>query len=280
MMTFLRKFFEEPTLISIRNILLIVVIGYLAILTLNLIIRRLLWRNLSQQTKFIIGRLILYSGNVIIIILVLGQLQIKLAAVLGAAGVLGIVLGIASQTSIGNITSGLFLISEKTFEIGDLIRVGDKLGTVYSFDLLSVKLKTLDNLLVRIPNQTLISTEVTNITRFPIRRMDIEIDVAYKEDLRKVMEILKHLALENHHCLDEPEPLILIKDFTGSSIKITLGLWFEKTNYVNLHNSIMQEIKSRFELEEIEMPFPHLTLYTGEATKPFPVEVKQKQKNK
>jgi small-conductance mechanosensitive channel len=278
MLTFLRRFFEEPTVISIRNIILIIIIGYLAILILNLAVRRLLWRNLSQQTKFIINRFILYTGFVIILILVLGQLNIKLAALLGAAGVLGIVLGIASQTSIGNIISGFFLISEKTFEIGDLIRVGDKLGTVYSIDLLSVKLKTLDNLLVRIPNQTLISTEVTNITRFPIRRMDIEIGVAYKEDLKKVMEILRQLALANPHCLDEPEPLIIIKDFADSSIVILFGLWFEKSNYVNLRNSIMQEIKSRFERDGIEIPFPHLSLYTGEATKPFPVEVKHKNK--
>jgi small-conductance mechanosensitive channel len=275
MLNFLRNYFEEPTLISIRNIVLIIVIGYLSILLINLLIRKLLWKNLEQQTKFILNRFILYTGIVIILLLVLDQLNIKITALLGAAGILGIVLGIASQTSIGNIISGLFLISEKTFEIGDLIRVGDKMGTVYSIDLLSVKLKTPDNLLIRIPNQTLISTEVTNITRFPIRRMDITIGVAYKEDLAKVLEILKNLALENSFCLDEPEPLILITEFRESSINILYGLWFEKSNYVNLKNSIMQEIKKTFDREGIEIPFPHRTIYAGEVTKPFPVEVKK-----
>ena len=145
--------------------------------------------------------------------MVLNRLHINIKTLLGAAGVLGIVLGIASQTSIGNVISGIFIISEKTFEIGDLIRVGDKTGTVYSIDLLSVKLKTLDNLLIRIPNQTMISTEVTNITKFPIRRMDITVSVAYKEDLKKVMDILKTLVKENPLCLDEPEPLIVIQQF-------------------------------------------------------------------
>jgi small-conductance mechanosensitive channel len=151
------------------------------------------------------------------------------------------------------------------------------MGTVYSIDLLSVKLKTLDNLLIRIPNQTMISTEVTNITRFPIRRMDIDVGVAYKEDLKKVMEILRRLAIENPYCLNEPEPLILIKEFGESSINFLYGLWFEKSNYVTLRNSIIQEIKTVFEEEGIEIPFPHVTLYTGEATKSFPVEINQKR---
>ncbi len=264
MFDFLHTYFEDATLIRIRNIILIIVIGYTALLLINLLVRRLLWKNLNLQSKFILNRFILYTGFVIIILLVLDQLNIKLTALLGAAGVLGIVLGIASQTSIGNIISGIFLISEKTFEIGDLIRVGDKLGTVYSIDLLSVKLKTVDNLLVRIPNQTLISTDITNITRFPIRRMDLEFGVSYDEDLKHVLEVLKRLAAENTYCLDEPEPLILIKEFAESSITIQYGLWFEKSNYTALRNSIMQEIKQAFEHEGIEIPFPQITLHNAE----------------
>ena len=71
--------------------------------------------------------------------------------------------------------------------------------------------------------------------------------------------------------MDEPEPLIVFKDFGASGIDILLGVWFEKQNYLKVKNSIFQEIKARFDAEGIEIPFPHVTLYTGEATKPFPV---------
>lgn len=271
MLEFLRKYFEDSTLETIRNIALFVVIGYPLVQLIALITRKSITKKLNKQTRFIINKIIVYTGVVIIVFLVLNELNIKLAALLGAAGVIGIVIGFASQTSIGNLISGIFLISEKSFEIGDLIRVGDKMGVVYSIDLLSVKLKTLENLYIRIPNQTMISTEVTNITRFPIRRMDIKVGVAYKEDLKKVIGVLKKLALENPLCLDEPEALVLITDFGDSSINILYGLWFEKTNYVSLRNSIIPEIKTAFEKEGIEIPFPHISLYTGEATKPFPV---------
>jgi small-conductance mechanosensitive channel len=200
-------------------------------------------------------------------------LGIKASALFGAAGVVGIVLGIASQTSIGNIVSGIFLVSERSFEIGDLVRVGDKLGVVDSIDLLSIKLKTLDNLLIRIPNQTIITTELTNITRYPIRRMELLVSVAYKEDLRKVTQVLNEIVANNPLCLDEPEPLILFKNFGDSGIDIQLGLWFEKTQYKDLRNSIFVDIKEGFDKANIEIPFPHISLYTGEATKPLKIDL-------
>lgn len=272
------QIFTEERLIKLRDIALVVVLGYLIIQATAILIRKVFWKNLNQQTKMLISKAIIYGGWIIIVFIVFKQLGIKLTALLGAAGVIGVVVGIASQTSIGNIVSGIFLISEKPFAMGDLIRVGDKLGVVYSIDLLSVKLKTLENLLIRIPNQTIISTEVTNITRFPIRRMDFEIGVAYKENLPKVMELLRKIARENPLCLDEPEPLILFKEFGNSSINMLYGIWFEKTNYVKVKNSIFVTIKETFDAEGIEIPFPHVTLYTGEVTKAFPVHVDMKSK--
>jgi small-conductance mechanosensitive channel len=222
----------------------------------------------------LLNKAVFYTGIGIVLFIVFSELGIKLSALLGAAGIVGIVLGIASQASIGNAISGLFLVSENTFEIGDFIRVGDKSGIVYSIDLLSIKIRSLDNLLIRIPNQQMIQTEITNITRFPIRRLDIELDVAYKEDLNQVKELLKKIAKENNICLNNPEPLILFKNFGDSGIRILFGVWFEKSNYIKVKNGIIETILKEFAKEGIEIPFPHRTVYTGSATNAFPVEMK------
>jgi small-conductance mechanosensitive channel len=197
----------------------------------------------------------------------------KLTAVLGAAGIVGVAVGFAAQTSLSNIISGLFLISERPFEVGDIVKIGDTTGVVETIDLLSVKLRTFDNRYVRIPNESLIKTEVTNVTRFPIRRFDIDIGVAYKEDIRKVMKILRNVAEKNRYCLDEPKPLILFKGFGESALEILFGVWFVKEDFLDLRNSILRDIKERFDEEGIEIPFPHQTLYAGSATEPFPVRV-------
>lgn len=267
------KYLSLENLETVKNIAITLIVGYVVIQLLVILSKRLMWKSLSLQSKLLVTRLIVYIGVFIMLFTILNHLGISLTTLLSAAGIISVVIGFASQTSISNVISGIFIISEKSFEIGDLVKVGDKMGVVYSIDLLSIKLKTLDNLLIRIPNQTILSTEITNVTKFPIRRMDIDISVAYKEDLDKVMGVLKKVSKETPLCLDEPEPLIIIKNYADSGITVLLGLWFEKTNYLALRNSVMVKIKQAFEAEGIEIPFPHLSLYTGEASKPFPVSV-------
>ncbi len=270
---FFSSYFNPQTLDKVVHIVVLLAIGLGAIHGVAFFVRKSVTYRLSKQSRMIVNRIIIYPGYIILVMITLNELKFNITALFGAAGVLGIVIGVASQTSIGNIISGFFLVSEKSFELGDTIRVGDKTGTVYSIDLLSIKIRTYDNLLIRIPNQTVISTELVNITKFPIRRMDITVGVAYKEDLRKVFDLLKEIARKNPLCLEEPEPLILLQGFSSSSIDILFAIWFEKNNYKDLKNSIIMEIKETFDQEGIEIPFPHLSLYAGEATKKFPVEV-------
>ena len=89
------------------------------------------------------------------------------------------------------------------------------------------------------------------------------------------MDILRELAAANPYALDDPNPLILFNNFGNSALELRFGLWFEKSNYLNLRNSIMKEIKERFDQEGIEIPFPHMTLYSGSATGTFPVEIRE-----
>lgn len=201
------------------------------------------------------------------------EVGFDLGVLLGAAGILTVALGFASQTSASNVISGLFLIGERPFVVGDVIRVGQTTGEVLSIDLLSVKLRTFDNLFVRIPNETMIKTEVTNLRHFPIRRVDVMVGVAYKEDIRTVREILLDVADRNPLCLEEPAPILISKGFGESSIDFQFGVWALTANFLELRNSITLEIKEAFDEAGIEIPFPHRTLYAGVATKPLPVSL-------
>ena len=230
-------------------------------------------KKLTSQASMLLRKSIFYTGSIFIIISILYQFGFKLTALLGAAGIAGIAIGFAAKTSVSNIISGIFLISEQPFQVGDLIKIGDTRGTVLSIDLLSIKLRTFDNQFVRIPNETLINNQVNNITRFPIRRLDIEIGVAYKEDVSRIKKVLSEIAGKNTHCLDEPEPIIILKNFGDSALEFLFAVWCVKTDFLKLRQTIMPEIKERFDAEGIEIPFPHRTLYTGSVTTPFPVAI-------
>ncbi|BBE16928.1 potassium efflux system KefA protein [Aquipluma nitroreducens] len=271
----LEKYINPATIEKFIRIVFILIIGLSSIQMIAFMLRRSLRKQLSRQRMMLITRTVTYTGYTGLVLIVTRELNYDLTALFGAVGVMGIVIGVASQTSIGNIISGLFLVGEKSFEIGDVVRIGEKSGTVYSIDLLSIKIKTFDNLLIRIPNQTVISSELTNVTRFPIRRLDFQIGVAYKEDLRKVKSVLENVARNNPLCLEEPEPYILFQSFGDSSINITFGVWFEKTNYTAVKNSVFIEIKEAFDREGIEIPFPHVSIYAGEASKPISVKLNE-----
>ena len=255
------------------RVLFVLVVGFVLIRLLRAAVSRLTRKRLSDQWAMLVSKASGYAATIILLIVVLRELGFQLTTLLGAAGIAGVAIGFASQTSLSNLISGLFLIWEKPFEIGDVIQVGDTTGVVHAIDLLSLKMRTFDNRFVRIPNETLVKTQFTNVTRFPIRRLDVDVGVAYKEDVDHVTRVLKEVADANPFSLDEPPPLVLFKGFGDSALEFLFGVWFQKTDMLSLRNSIMRDIKARFDAEGIEIPFPHRTLYVGSATDPFPVRV-------
>jgi small-conductance mechanosensitive channel len=215
---------------------------------------------LSDQRTFMVRKGIKYAGMVLAMLFVFKNLGIDTAALLGAAGVAGIVFGFAAQTSMSSFISGFFILSEQPFHVGDAIKVGDVSGVVLSVDLLSVKIRTYDNLFVRIPNENIIKNNLTTITRFPIRRLDLKFAVGYRENLEKVREVLMGLAAKNIYSLDNPPPFFGIDQFDASGITINFCLWFEKNNFWNLKNSVIISIKKRFEEEDIEIPYQKIDI--------------------
>ena len=231
-------------------------------------------RKYSAQQGMVAGKVILYPGLVLILISVLQELGFSLAPLLGAAGIVGIAVGFASQTSVSNVISGLFLIGERPFEVDDLIQVGDTVGRVMSIDTLSVKLRTPDNRFVRIPNETIVKSQVTTITRFPIRRLDLNVGVAYREDVGRVQEVLLDVARANPRALMEPAPALFVDGYGESSVDLRLTVWTVRDSFLALKTELLREIKERFDAEGIEIPFPHRTLYMGSESDPFPIRMR------
>jgi small-conductance mechanosensitive channel len=245
-----------------------IVAGLVLVRLLAVVSQRYVMKKSTLQRQMIVRKVISYAGFVLVLMAVLGELGVKLTALLGAAGIVGIAVGFASQTSVSNIISGVFLISEKPFAIGDVIRIGTTTGIIQSIDLLSIKIRTFDNLFVRIPNEKILTSEVTNITRFPIRRMDIVLQVEYGQDLGHVHRVLTEIAGANPWSLDEPEPAIMLNEFKETGIEVMLGLWFAKADFVALKNSIMQEIAARFESEGIGFGHPRRRIQVSNSVTP------------
>ena len=268
----LTQFFTPDKISLIVRVVLILGIGFPLVRLIRRLVKKLLSEKLSAQSELLIQRAVYYVGVLIIFVSVLNEFGFKLSALLGAAGVFGIAIGFASQTSVSNIISGIFLISEKPFMIGDVVQVGATVGIVQTIDLLSIKMKTFDNRYVRIPNETMIKSEVINITKYPMRRVNINVAVAYKEDLRKVAALLKDIADQEPLALKDPEPTIQVTEFQDSGIEFMFGVWANTAEFVALKTALMIGIKERFDQEKIEIPFPHVSIYAGSESEPLKIK--------
>jgi small-conductance mechanosensitive channel len=259
----------EPMLFAI----LLCLSGYLIARILSSSIAKTFLKQLTPQQYMLLRRFIFYFVMLIFVASAIEQLGFHISALLGAAGILTVAIGIASQTSMSNVISGLFMIGEKPFEVGHMVKVGDTKGEILSIDLMSVKIRTQDNTMVRIPNETLIKSPIINLSYFPIRRADLEIGVAYKEDLEEVRKVLLEVANKNPLSLIEPKPLFQILKFADSSINIQFSVWSSRLNFLELKTSIQVEIKKAFDKQGIEMPYPARSLFTGSTSQPLPIKI-------
>ena len=266
------NFFISDKMWSISRAFILIIVGAIVAKLASTAVIKIAGNKTDQHRASLLKRSTYYIILVLFMVSALNELGFDLSVLLGAAGILTVAIGFASQTSASNLISGLFLVAERPFSVGDTIRVGTTTGVVLSIDLLSVKLRTYSNLFVRIPNESLIKSEVTTLTRFPIRRVDLLIGVAYKEDLKNVRSILDDIADKNPLCLEEPKPQYFFLGFGESSLDIQYSVWATRDDHIELKNSIYQEIKIAFDENEIEIPFPHRTLYTGSVTEPFPIK--------
>ena len=124
-------------------------------------LQKFLTSRASVHGKFLIQKIVFYSLLFLLALSLLSELGFNITTVLGAAGIVGVAVGIAAQTSIANCISGIFLLVEQTCKIGDYIVVGSFSGTIESIDLVSVKIRTDNQVLTRIPHEMLLTTPVT-----------------------------------------------------------------------------------------------------------------------
>ena len=280
MWIYLNELFNSDMLLKLLRASFLLIIGFVIAKILSRFSLRFIEKVFTKHTSQLLNRVTYYVIFTLFVFSALLELGFNLNVLLGAASVLTVAIGFASQTSASNFISGIFLMAERSFVIGDVIKVGTTIGEVLSIDLLSVKIRTFDNLFVRLPNESLIKSELTTLTKFPIRRLDMKIGVAYKENINKVKSILEKVAFDNPLCLEEPKPLYIFQGFEDSSLALQFSVWAKRENFLDLKNSMYEQIKSAFDEENIEIPFPHLSLYTGNNTEPFPINITKSDQTK
>ncbi len=267
----LGKIFTVETVLKLTRVGLSVLLGLLLVGLVMTVLKRITRKRLDTRSGSLVIKLTQYLGFALIAINALEAAEVDLSALLGAAGIAGVALGFAAQTSVSNFISGFFLMSEKTFTVGDVITVDAMTGIVHSIDALSVKLRTFDNQLVRIPNETLIKTNVINVTRFKTRRLNITMTITHAADLDKAKNLLYEAADANENVLRQPEPLFMILGLGKDGVELLFGVWLANEDWVSGNNAIYAGIHEGFRNSGIEFAHATMTVYEKKSREPASV---------
>ncbi|MBQ0051387.1 MAG: mechanosensitive ion channel family protein [Treponema sp.] len=215
-------------------------------------------KKFEPRTVKSITKCISYIFYVVIVMYVLGLFGIKLSAVWGAAGIAGVAIGFAAQTSVSNLISGLFVVTDKAMKVGDFIECDGVSGTVREIGIISVKIQTVDKQMIRIPNSTIINTKLVNYSSFNHRRYVFEFSVDYGTDLDKTLEIVKSVPARCPTVItNDPTyaPAAFWTTLGDSGINGILCVWFDKANLWETKSTVCSELVKAFREADVNIPF-------------------------
>jgi len=252
-MAFDRVFYVITSYSSIFRAATIACIGFFALWIATGFIAKKTKKLFQPHVQVLLGKLIWYGGMLMLLFMVLGELGINITALVGAAGVFGVAIGFASQTSVSNIISGVFLLIEHPFKVGDLIESGGMLGKVETVDLLSVRLKTPDGQLVRLPNEALIKSAVTNKTFYKARRITIIAAVKRDQDIVRAVEVTQAVLDELDVVKNDPAASITFKAVGSQMIELCIQCWVDSRKVVSSTAVVVQALYDRYKSDALDV---------------------------
>ncbi|MFQ5662600.1 MAG: mechanosensitive ion channel family protein [Terriglobia bacterium] len=234
----------------------------------------------QQKRATTITRLLRMISTVVVmsiaVLIVLRELGVDITPILTGAGIAGLAFGFGAQHLVRDIISGFFLIVEDQVRVGDVAIINGKGGLVEAIRLRTIVLRGLDGTVHIFPNGAI--SELSNMTK-DFSYYVIDLGVAYKENVDRVMEVLKEVGAElqaDPEYADKilaPLEILGVDAFADSAVVIKARIKTAPIQQWTVGRELRRRIKHAFDARGIEIPFPHLSIYFGEASKPFAVQV-------
>jgi small conductance mechanosensitive channel len=246
----------------IAAVIIFLITLYLAALVGRAVSRSLQARAAGAQAVLLLSKISRYTIIVIGTIVALQQVGFNLTAFLTGLGIAGFTIGFALQDVSKNFISGVLLLVQRPFEVGDAIQVVGFTGTVVAVDLRATEICNLDGTAVLIPNSAIFTNPITNYSRATRRRVDISIGVSYDSDLELVRKTALQAVASAPGLLQEPSPSVLFQNFGGSTIDLTIYFWVDvqKSDPFAAKDIALVAVNSAFQQARIDMPYPTQTL--------------------
>jgi small conductance mechanosensitive channel len=246
----------------------VIVVGTLVLAVVAVrLLRRLLQRAVGPGfTASVVSRVAGYVLFVVGLFYGLGTLGVRVGPLLGALGLGGLVLALALQRVVENFVGGMIIQSRRPFTVGDTVELVDRTGTVLDVDARVTILRGLDGSEHRIPNSTVISEPIQNLTRRAHRRSSVTVGVAYETELGQAHRVLERTLQSVKGVVSDPRPDVVLEGFGPSSIDFTLLFWHtsDVPSERAARHEVVLAVHRALTAADITIAFPQMVVWPGE----------------
>jgi len=233
----------------VKKLLMKVVVGVLE--------RSKLEKSAHTIIRTVISILLLF----VTVMIVAGALGVDTTSMLALFSVAGLAASLALQDSLSKLASGVVFLLSKPFKVGDYVTVGGVSGTVAEIGITHTKLDTPDNQVLLIPNSTVTSNIITNVTAETVRRVDLKLTASYDADPETVLEALREAA-DLPQVLRDRDVFIRLTGYGEHAMEYTVRVWVSSADYWEVYFTILDRVKPAFDARGIQMTYPHLNVHT------------------
>ncbi|MEM0202853.1 MAG: mechanosensitive ion channel family protein [Archaeoglobaceae archaeon] len=252
--------------VKVRDVLFVITVLVIASVIAKFIVMSLR-RSLADKMRRDQLELLVKAIYAVIIIFafvsVTPALGVNLTGLLVAGGIIGVAIGFASQRVVSNFLSGLFLLAERPIKIGDQIMIDNISGIVEDMSIMSTIVRTYDGLYVRIPNERVFSSNITNPVANVARRFEYVISISYSDDAKKAIEVIRNIIEKHPFALKIPAPQVFVDSLGDSGVNIIVRIWAPSSVWYEVKMGLLWEIKAELEKNGIEIPFPQRVVWFG-----------------
>ncbi len=221
-------------------------------------------RKVDRALSSFIGSLVSIVLRILLLISVASMIGVETTSFIAMIGAAGLAIGLALQGSLANFAGGVLIMLFRPFRAGDWIEAQGVSGSVDSIQIFHTTLKTGDNKVVIVPNGSLSNGHITNYSREPRRRADINIGIDYSSDIKKAREVLLEIA-QDPRVHVEPAPVVFVTGLGDSAVNLSLRVWVATGDFWPVTFAFTEQAKERLTEAGIGIPFPQRVVHLAKA---------------
>ncbi len=240
----------------------ILIIGWWAAKIIRRVFRRVLQkRHVEDTIRLFLSDILYILLMTFVFIAALSKIGVQTASLIAAVGAVGFAVALSLRNSVSNFASGVLLVMNHPFAVGDFVELGSTSGTVEKITLLFTILKTSDNQTIAMPNGQVMNNKITNYSDRDTRRMNLVVGIGYESDIKLAKSLLLDIAKADNRILTEPAPLVAVKELADSSVNLLFRVWTQRADYWQTLYDCNETIKLTFDQHGINIPFPQQDIH-------------------